>query len=184
MSALASKRLLVVVTACMLVTIASFAYAIVNGQSLRRGQDVIRRDITNVTAVVSRAPCTNLTKRECGRAILSALTRADREKLRGPRGRRGLAGPRGPRGQAGATGARGAQGPRGFTGLTGRQGIGGAIGPAGSPGAPGPGGPPLVEAPPIVPPGQGGVVPGNGPGGQGPPGQLRPRPNRGRGVNR
>lgn len=167
------------VIACIVLTAAAFAVIGVTVVGLKSSQDKIvrnvtnvQRDVTNVTRVVSESPCTDMTSRECGRRILAALTRADREKLRGPRGyrgKRGRTGATGARGPRGFTGARGVQGPRGFAGPIGRVGPGG---PGGPPGPAGQNAPPVV-APTIVPPGQGGTPPG-----------LTPQPNKGNGPQK
>lgn len=142
-----------------------------------REQTVQRNAITNVTRVVSRSLCPVregernrqlAAARRCNDVLYAAQTKAQRERMRGPRGFRGRRGPRGQTGPTGArgprgfTGTRGLQGPRGFTGLTGRPGLGGVPGPQGPPGltgTPGQSAPP-ASAPPIVPPGQGGTPPG------------------------
>lgn len=183
MSALTSRRLLIWLATCLFVTFAAMSYAIVNVQSLKRGQDTINRNITNVTAVVSRSPCTNKTKVSCLQTLLNAATTRQLNELRGPAGRDGARGPRGPRGPQGATGARGPAGHDGARGPAGPRGLTGAMGPIGPIGPAGQTGPAGRQGPPIIPPGQGGTPPGQTQGanpatGGLPPGQARKNPSR------
>lgn len=138
MSLLGSRKLIAFVTACFIVTVVGFAYAIITVGSLKEDTRDIRMNVTRVTNVVSRSPCANLGRRECFSALVEAANRKDLEQFRGPRGERG------------SRGAAGPAGPRGFSGAPGRAGVR-ALAPAPRPGPPGPAGPPGSAGPPGAP---------------------------------
>lgn len=168
------KPIVGLLLALWLVALGGFAYTVVQVGGVKREQRAIvrnitnvQRDVTEVTQVVSRSPCTNRTARRCNDVLYAAQTRAQRERMRGPRGftgprgRTGRTGATGARGPRGFTGSRGPQGPRGFAGPIGRVGPGGPPGPTGGPGPQGPpAAVPPAATPAPTPPGQGGTPPG------------------------
>jgi hypothetical protein len=136
-----SRRLTALMIFLLLVTLAAFAFAI---QGVRLGQQRITRNVTQVTrritqvdAVVSRSPCTNITSAVCLQRLIASSTATQIARLRGPRG---FTGPRGRTGATGATGATGMRGPAGV-GTSGAAGADGQSGNAGATGVRGPQGP-------------------------------------------
>ena len=175
------NRVFAAVTVAALVVITLILAGVQDEQArITRNVEYVQRDVTNVTRVVSRSPCTGESARRCNDVLYRAQTKAQRERMRGPRGFRG---PRGARGPRGFTGARGAQGPRGFTGARGLTGLTGRAGMGGIPGAQGPPGPPGIPGTNGTPGPPGGTPPGQSvPGPNGPPASPG-RPGRGRNPN-